>query len=67
MPQEAPALRYEVHIDANGPFGPVPTLRYYIDLDDLRLTKAPRGGSLHLIAKSIEDAAKLIARAGPGR
>lgn len=41
-------------IDADGPFGPLETLTYAVDMDDLRQTDARAVGSLHLVKESID-------------
>lgn len=49
-------------IDADGPFGPLETLTYAVDLDDLRQTDARPLGSLHLVKESIEGLTKQLNR-----
>lgn len=61
LSQDEPARCYVVQIDAEGPYGPVPTLKYTLDLEDLRVTKAPRDGSMHLIAEAIKQAGDAVA------
>lgn len=49
-------------IDADGPFGPLETLTYAVDMDDLRQTDARPIGSLHLVKESIEGLTKQLNR-----
>lgn len=45
-------------IDADGPFGPLETLTYAVDMDDLRQTDTRAVGSLHLVKESIDGLTK---------
>lgn len=47
-------------IDADGPFGPLETLTYAVDMDDLRQTDARAVGSLHLVRESIDGLTKQL-------
>jgi hypothetical protein len=49
-------------IDADGPFGPLETLTYAVDMDDLRQTDARAVGSLHLVKESIDGLTKQLDR-----
>ncbi len=50
---------HTVTIDAEGPFGPIPTMVYELNLADLRETDNDPAGSLHLVRKAIQDVAKV--------
>jgi hypothetical protein len=54
---------HTVSIDCDGPFGPVPTTQYVINLIDLKDSVAKRHGSLREISKSIEDGTKALKEA----
>lgn len=43
-----------ITIDATGPFGPLPTLEYVIDMTDFREVNVRPDGSLHLLAKAVD-------------
>lgn len=47
-------------IDAEGPFGPMETLTYAVNIDDIRQTDARAAGSLHLVKESIEGLTKQL-------
>lgn len=47
-------------IDADGPFGPMETLTYAVNIDDIRQTDARALGSLHLVKESIEGLTKQL-------
>ncbi|MCP2046374.1 UNVERIFIED_ORG: hypothetical protein J3D58_000446 [Paenarthrobacter nicotinovorans] len=47
-------------IDADGPFGPLETLSYAVDMDDLRQSDARPVGSLHLVKESIDGLTKQL-------
>jgi hypothetical protein len=49
-------------IDADGPFGPLETLTYSVDMDDIRQTDARAVGSLHLVKESIEKLTRQLDR-----
>lgn len=51
---------YVVTIDADGPFGPVPTLTYTLSLADLAHTGVMPQGSLDRVAKAVKDVADAI-------
>lgn len=51
------AARLTVTIQSVGPFGPVEPLTYQINLDDIRLSRRARPGSLRSIAEAITQAA----------
>lgn len=51
---------FSVTIDATGPFGPIPTLTYDIDLADFRKSSDMPEGSLHHIRKVIDELAKKL-------
>jgi hypothetical protein len=55
--------RYKVTITGRGPFGDMPKVEYVLDLDDLRGIAAPRDGSLHQIAESVDGLGKAIDQA----
>lgn len=54
---------HTVSIDCDGPFGPVPTTQYVINLSDLTDSVAKRHGSLREISKSIDDGTKALKEA----
>lgn len=43
-----------ITIDATGPFGPLPTLEYVIDMTDFREVNVRPDGSLHLLTKALD-------------
>lgn len=43
-----------ITIDATGPFGPLPTLEYIIDMTDFREANVRPDGSLHLLAEAVD-------------
>lgn len=47
-------------IDAHGPFGPMETLTYAVNVDDIRQTDARAVGSLHLVKESIDGLTKQL-------
>jgi hypothetical protein len=49
---------YVVTVDADGPFGALPQLKYTLSLSDMALQVAVPEGSLHQIEQAITDAAK---------
>ena len=51
---------HTVTIDAEGPFGPMPTMVYELNLADLRETDDDSAGSLHLVRRAIQDVAKVL-------
>lgn len=51
---------FTVTIDANGPFGPIPTLTYDLDLADFRESSDMPDGSLHHVRKAIDKLTKTI-------
>jgi hypothetical protein len=55
---------HTVTIDADGPFGPIPTLKYVIDMDDWREHVDRPDGSLHLVRKAVEEMAGRFPRYG---
>jgi hypothetical protein len=56
---KSPELRpISVSIDANGPFGAVPTQRYSISLADLGDSLDQPAGSLHQLTKAVRDLKK---------
>jgi hypothetical protein len=54
------ALPYTATVAACGPFGPVPSLTYTINVDDLRYTLAVPPGTLHGVTKSVESLTKSV-------
>ncbi len=62
-------LSYTVTINARGPHGPVPELRYVLDLSEMAGVLAPNHGSLHEVAKAIGPARtqQLTPSPRPGR
>lgn len=48
------AQPHTVRIDAQGPFGPLPTLEYVVDLSDFRESADRPSGSLHLLTRAVE-------------
>lgn len=48
------AQPHTVTIDAQGPFGPLPTLEYVVDLSDFRESADRPSGSLHLLTRAVE-------------
>jgi hypothetical protein len=52
--------RHAVTITCDGPFGSLPALSYFIDLEDLRYTRAVGSGSMRHIADSINALAKAL-------
>jgi len=48
-------LKYKVTVNGQGPYGDLPELTYFLDLDDLREVAAPRGGSLSEVTKAIKS------------
>ncbi len=59
LSEDAPQI-HTVTIDADGPFGPMPTMVYQLNLADLRETHDVPEGSLHLVRKAIQDVAKAV-------
>ncbi|MCU1674379.1 MAG: hypothetical protein JWN77_2492 [Frankiales bacterium] len=53
---------FEVAIDCHGPYGPVPTLRYTLDINDFDDVQSPGIGSLKTVANAIEGLAKVVAK-----
>lgn len=51
-------------IDADGPFGPIPTLTYVVDMDDWREHVDRPDGSLHLVRDAIREVAGRFPRYG---
>lgn len=51
-----------VTVDARGPFGPLPTLEYVVDLSDFRETADQPSGSIHQLTEAVEGAIKEIGR-----
>lgn len=52
------SLAHTVTIDCDGPFGPVATTQYVIDLRDQREAEAKREGSMHEIRVAIDELTK---------
>jgi len=57
---ETVPTEYVVTVEADGPFGPVPPLRYTLSLSDMRLQQAIPQGSLDRVERAITDAAKQL-------
>jgi hypothetical protein len=57
------ARAYQVTVDAMGPFGPVPQLRYTIDLREWSKTAGQPPGTLHEVRNAIADVAKELKQA----
>lgn len=55
---------HHVTIDADGPFGHVPTLAYDIDLSDFRESADQPQGTLHLLTRAVEGVAKELKKRG---
>jgi hypothetical protein len=56
------ALRVTITVDAEGPSGPLPQLRYDVDVHTYRGAHDSPDGSLHLVRMAIEQVATVIAR-----
>jgi hypothetical protein len=54
------ARDYEVTVDAHGPYGPIPKLRYRIDLRQWSKTAGQPPGSLHEVRNAIAEVAKAL-------
>jgi len=57
------ARAYLVTVDATGPLGPVPQLRYTIDLRDWAKTAGQPPGSPHEVRNAIVDVARTLKQA----
>jgi hypothetical protein len=55
-------LRFTITVNAEGPFGPLPQLRYDVDVHAYRESHDSPDGSLHLVRKAIEQVATVIVR-----
>lgn len=55
---------HTVTVHADGPFGPVPTLEYFIDLNALRETRDDPPGSLHFVRRAIDTLADRFPKHG---
>jgi hypothetical protein len=51
---------YTFTIDADGPFGPLETLTYTVDIDDWREMRDRPLGTLHMVRQSIDSLAKQL-------
>ncbi|MFI2490270.1 hypothetical protein ACH47X_25385 [Promicromonospora kroppenstedtii] len=54
------ALRFTITVDADGPHGPLPQLRYVVDVVVHGESIDSPDGSLHLVRKAIEDVASAV-------
>ena len=57
---EADGPVYRFKIDADGPFGQVPTLTYVIDFSQWEHISDTPAGSLHVLTKAVNDLAKRL-------
>lgn len=55
-------LRFTITVKADGPFGPVPELRYDVDLHAYRKSLDSPDGTLHRVRVAIDNLAKAIAK-----
>lgn len=60
--EDKPVL-HTITVDADGPYGPLRTLTYEIDLSDIRESSDNPDGSIHLLTRAVSDAGREIARA----
>lgn len=57
-------LRFTFMINADGPFGPVPELKYVIDMNDWRGASAIVPGTMQQVSRSIKEMTKSIDKLG---
>jgi len=57
-------LRFTFVVNADGPFGPVPELKYVIDMNDWRGASANVPGTLQQVSRSIKEMTKSINKLG---
>ena len=53
---------HRVTVDADGPFGPVPTFAYVIDLSDYREMEAQPAGSIYELTRAVDKVAAALKR-----
>ncbi|MCU1591676.1 MAG: hypothetical protein JWP11_2932 [Frankiales bacterium] len=53
---------FQVTVECLGPFGPAPTLRYQLDINDFGDVQSPGAGSLKAVTKAIDGLAKAVAK-----